>query len=106
MMRLAVSLFIILVIVPSVLLGVNLSLADPPHDPKSQSNDYRWMGSHFAFCFISDDGSICNLAWAEKAREMGFRFSMAINAGKVGWRYLSPWHWDGPSTNASGMLRF
>jgi len=89
MMRLAVSLFISFVIAPSVFLDVNLSLAETSSDPKSQSSEYRWMGSHFAFFFISDDGTLCNLSWAEKAREMGFRFSIAVNAGKFGWRYLS-----------------
>lgn len=38
-----------------------------------------WRGHDFVFCFVTDDGRACNLAWAETAREMGFRFTIAIN---------------------------
>jgi len=40
---------------------------------------YRWFGHDFAFCFVTDDGCLPNLAWAELARAMDFRFTIAIN---------------------------
>ena len=43
------------------------------------ARDYRWLGHDFAFCFMTDDGVQSNLAWAETARDMGFRFTIAIN---------------------------
>jgi len=43
---------------------------------------YRWMGNDFAFCFVTDDGRSSNLAWADTARAMGFRFTIAINHGR------------------------
>lgn len=42
-------------------------------------DDYRWNGHDFAFVFITDDHSRCNLAWADTARAMNFRFTIAAN---------------------------
>ena len=52
-------------------------------------SEYRWGGAEFAFCFISDDGTVCNLGWAQKARDMGFRFTIAMNEEKDEWRNLT-----------------
>lgn len=59
-------------------------------DARTKDEAYRWDGADFAFCFISDDGTICNLGWAEKAREMDFRFTIAVNIDKQNWNYLTP----------------
>ncbi len=40
----------------------------------------KWDGSDFAFCYVTDDGTQCNLAWADTARVMDFRFTIAVNA--------------------------
>ena len=50
---------------------------------------YRWQGADFVFCLITDDGSVCNLPWAQVAREMDFRFTIADNPGKIADRFLS-----------------
>ncbi len=39
----------------------------------------KWDGYDFAFCFVTDDGTKCNLAWADTARVMDFRFTIAVN---------------------------
>lgn len=39
----------------------------------------NWDGHDFAFCFVTDDGTKCNLAWADTARVMDFRFTIAVN---------------------------
>lgn len=52
-------------------------------------SDYRWMGHDFAFCFITDDGRTSNLAWADTARVMDFRFTIAINCGRSATNVLS-----------------
>jgi hypothetical protein len=44
--------------------------------------DYRWSGHDFAFCFVTDDGRLSNLAWADTARAMDFRFTIAVNHGR------------------------
>jgi peptidoglycan/xylan/chitin deacetylase (PgdA/CDA1 family) len=41
----------------------------------------RWEGHDFAFCFVTDDGRSCNLAWVEVARDLGIRFTIAVNMG-------------------------
>lgn len=41
--------------------------------------DGPWDGHDFAFCFVTDDGTRCNLAWADTARVMDFRFTIAVN---------------------------
>lgn len=38
-----------------------------------------WDGHDFAFVFVTDDGTKCNLAWADTARAMDFRFTIAVN---------------------------
>jgi hypothetical protein len=38
-----------------------------------------WEGADFAFCFVTDDGKLSNLAWADTARAMDFRFTIAVN---------------------------
>ncbi len=44
-----------------------------------QDTAYRWQGHDFVFCFVTDDGRSSNLAWADTARAMDFRFTMAVN---------------------------
>jgi hypothetical protein len=51
--------------------------------------DFRWFGHDFAFCFVTDDGRLSNLAWADTAQAMDFRFTLAINSGKEGYGLLS-----------------
>ena len=46
----------------------------------AQASGPRWNGHDFAFCFVTDDGRRSNLAWADTARVMGFRFTIAVNA--------------------------
>lgn len=47
--------------------------------PARADDVQRWNGHDFAFCFVTDDNARCNLAWADTAREMGFRFTIAAN---------------------------
>lgn len=47
--------------------------------PRPALADGPWDGHDFAFCFVTDDGTRCNLAWADTARVMNFRFSIAVN---------------------------
>ncbi|HPF69300.1 MAG TPA: hypothetical protein PLQ13_01415 [Candidatus Krumholzibacteria bacterium] len=49
----------------------------------------RWNGHPFVFVLMTDDGTKCNLGWAEVARERDFRFTIAVNAGKVTARQLT-----------------
>ena len=63
-----------------VLLCCGLSRSTPA-SPITDKTDYRWLGHDFAFCFITDDGKLSNLAWADTARAMGFRFTIAVNLG-------------------------
>jgi hypothetical protein len=57
-----------------VLLCTVAAHAQGPGDP-----NYRWAGHDFVFCFITDDGRSPNLAWADVARDMDFRFTIAVN---------------------------
>jgi hypothetical protein len=57
-----------------VLLCTVSGFAQGPGDP-----EYRWFGHDFAFCFITDDGRLPNEEWANLARAMDFRFTIAIN---------------------------
>lgn len=45
---------------------------------------YRWNGRPFVFVFTTDDGTSCNLGWAEVARRMDFRFTIGCNPY---WKY-------------------
>jgi len=56
---------------------------------RAVENTYRWESAHFVFCFITDDGTIHNLAWADQGLAMDFRFTIAVNSGRVGWRLLT-----------------
>lgn len=38
-----------------------------------------WDGHAFAFCFVTDDGRKSNLAFADTARVMDFRFTIGVN---------------------------
>lgn len=49
----------------------------------------RWNDHPFVFVLMTDDGTKCNLGWAEVAREQGFRFTIAVNAGRSTPRLLS-----------------
>lgn len=48
-----------------------------------ETSSYRWQGHPFVFVFITDDGTNCNLGWADLAREMDFRFTIAVNQAAV-----------------------
>lgn len=48
-------------------------------DASAADKTYRWNGHDFAFCFLTDDGTRSNLAWADTARVMGFRYTIAVN---------------------------
>jgi len=51
---------------------------------------WRWQGHDFVFCFVTDDGTTCNLGWAELGREMDFRFTIAVNQKTLGnWNRLT-----------------
>lgn len=52
------------------------ALLGAPPAPAAEGS-YRWQGHDFAFCFVSDDGACANLAWADTAEAMGFRFTIA-----------------------------
>jgi len=43
------------------------------------SDQIRWEGHSFVFAFVTDDGTNYNLGWADVARQMGFRFTIAVN---------------------------
>jgi hypothetical protein len=45
----------------------------------STDRTYRWDGHDFVFCFVTDDGNRANLAWADTAMVMDFRFTIAVN---------------------------
>lgn len=68
-------------ILTTLLLSYSLALAANPNAPGQDAADktYRWNGRDFAFCFISDDGTRANLAWADTATAMDFRFTIAVN---------------------------
>ncbi len=54
-------------------------LVSLPASAGQQDTSYRWQGHDFVFCFVSDDGRLSNLAWADTAMVMDFRFTMAVN---------------------------
>lgn len=56
-----------------------LSLCLPAVAQDKETESWRWFGHDFVFCFLTDDGNSPNLAWAETAREMGFRYTIAVN---------------------------
>lgn len=47
--------------------------------PYTPDTAYRWQGHPFVFVFTTDDGTKCNLGWAEVARAMDFRFTISVN---------------------------
>lgn len=47
--------------------------------PAHADDSYRWNGHDFAFVFVTDDNTRCNNAWADTARVMDFRFTIAAN---------------------------
>ena len=53
-------------------------------DDDPGDDDYRWNGYDFVFVFVSDDGKLSNLAWADVARSMDFRFTIAANTAYSG----------------------
>lgn len=64
-------------------ISAGLSYSSPDNNVQNSEQDvnHRWMGHDFAFCFVSDDGRLSNLAWADTARVMDFRFTIALNHG-------------------------
>jgi FlgD Ig-like domain len=71
----------------TLLFGLFLSLAfvvPISAEEKPDDDIYRWLEHDFVFCFISDDGMMCNLGWADKAREMDFRYTLAVNPDFLG----------------------
>lgn len=48
--------------------------------PAARAAGSHWDGHDFAFVFVTDDGKRSNLAWADTARVMDFRFTIAVNA--------------------------
>ncbi len=57
--------------------------------PGPARSEGEWLGHDFAFCFVTDDGRTSNLAWADTARTMGFRFTIAVNHGRTSSTILS-----------------
>jgi hypothetical protein len=57
-------------------LGIGLTAATVAHAD-------RWNGHPFVFVLMTDDGTNCNLGWAEVGRAMDFRFTIAVNAGRI-----------------------
>ncbi|MDX2473231.1 MAG: T9SS type A sorting domain-containing protein [Candidatus Krumholzibacteria bacterium] len=47
--------------------------------PGPARSEGEWLGHDFAFCFVTDDGTKCNLAFADTASVMDFRFTIAVN---------------------------
>ncbi len=41
---------------------------------------WRWNGHPFVFVLMTDDGTKCNLDWAEVARQKDMRFTISINS--------------------------
>ncbi len=74
-----------------LLLGSTSVVANEIMLPKDRdSNVHRWMGYDFVFCFVTDDGKLSNLAWADVGRELDFRFTMAVNPyNEPDWNTLS-----------------
>ena len=79
-------LFVSTVIVISIMIGTTATMADISFDSEleTQHDTYRWMGHDFVFCFITDDAKLSNLVWADVAREMGFRYTIAVNSAYPG----------------------
>ncbi len=69
----------LLFIVLATLYSVAVSADDAPVADKT----YRWNGHDFAFCFLTDDGTRSNLAWADTARVMDFRYTIAVNVSSA-----------------------
>lgn len=73
-----------------IALGLLLGTAATTIAADEQRPDWRWQGHDFVFCFISDDGTTCNLGWAELGYEMDFRFTIGVNQKTLGgWNRLS-----------------
>ena len=65
-----------LILLSFILIG---ALALPAEAEDQRSDTSPWFGHEFVFCFTTDDGRLANLAWADTARTMGFRYTIAIN---------------------------
>lgn len=63
-------------VLATLAIAATFLLAGPAHAE-------RWNGHPFVFVFMTDDGTACNLGWAEVARAMDFRFSIAVNEGRI-----------------------
>lgn len=68
-------------LVPFVVGCLLVSLAGPsPSRAVSPEKNFRWKGHPFVFVFTTDDGTSCNLGWAELARQKDFRFTIGYNS--------------------------
>lgn len=83
------TLFAALALPPLLAALVPCALGGEPATSPSKTA-YRWENHDFVFCFVSDDGTLCNLGWAQKGLEMDFRFTIAVNCGRP-----TPYHLDG-----------
>jgi hypothetical protein len=78
--RMPISLSVVLTLTALLAVLAPCAVAgDPPAGPAKPA--YRWDNHDFVFCFVTDDGTLCNLGWAQTGLEMDFRFTIAVNCG-------------------------